>query len=101
MKSSATKNSFPATAQPAKGSQTPHDYVLIKLQEKLANQKYDTECEKPPYSKVSIRDLIDDAIGSGIRAASTNRTEIHVHGDWVEGDKMSGDKVGRNKTQYN
>ena len=54
---------IPCNCSTCKGSQTPHDYVLIKLQEKLANQKYDTECEKPPYSKVSIRDLIDDAIG--------------------------------------
>jgi hypothetical protein len=50
---------------------------------------------------VNVRDLIDDAIGSSFTTASTDRPEIHVHGDRVEGDKMGGDKVGKDKTQYN
>ena len=78
----------------------PHVYALKRLEERLKNDRQEIECDIS-YIMVNVRDLIDDAIGSGIRAASTNRPEIHVHGDWVEGDKMGGDKVGRGKTQYN
>jgi hypothetical protein len=37
--------------------------------------------------------LIDDAIGSGFDTRSDQPSEIHVHGDWVEGDKIGQDKI--------
>ena len=91
---------IPCNCSTCKGSQTPYAYALKRLEERLKNDRQEIECDIS-YTMVSVRDLIDDAIGSGIRAASTDRPEIHVHGDWVEGDKMGGDKVGRDKTQYN
>ena len=91
---------IPCNCSTCKGSQTPHAYALKRLEERLKNDRQEIECDIS-YKAVNVRELIDDAIGSGIRAASTDRPEIHVHGDWVEGDKMGGDKVGRDKTQYN
>ena len=91
---------IPCNCSTCKGSQTPHAYALKRLEERLKNDRQEIECDIS-YTMVSVRHLIDDAIGSGIRAASTDRPEIHVHGDWVEGDKMGGDKVRRGKTQYN
>ena len=91
---------IPCNCSICKGSQTPHSYALKRLEERLKNDRHQIECDIN-YTMVNVRDLIDDAIGSGVRTASTDRPEIHVHGDWVEGDKMGGDKVGRDKTQHN
>jgi internalin A len=54
---------IPCNCPTCKGSQNPHAYALQKLQERLQNQTYETECDKPPYNKVKVHSLIDDAIG--------------------------------------
>ncbi len=54
---------IPCNCPTCKGSQNPHAYALQKLQERLQNQTYETECDKPPYRKVKVHSLIDDAIG--------------------------------------
>lgn len=54
---------IPCNCPTCKGSQKPHAYALKKLQERLKNQAYETECDQPPYHKVIVRSLIDDAIG--------------------------------------
>jgi internalin A len=55
---------IPCNCPTCKGSQNPHAYALQKLQERLQNQTYETECDKPPYRKVKVHSLIDDAIGT-------------------------------------
>jgi internalin A len=45
------------------GSQNPHAYALQKLQERLQNKSYAIECDKPPYHKVNVNSLMNDAIG--------------------------------------
>nr|WP_278002567.1 COR domain-containing protein [Nodosilinea sp. FACHB-13] len=54
---------IPCNCQACKGSQNPHAYVLQKLQERIQNKTYEIECDKPPYLKVDVFSLIDDAIG--------------------------------------
>jgi internalin A len=54
---------IPCNCPTCKGSQNPHSYVLKKLQERLENEAYETECDQKPYHKVNVRSLIDDAIG--------------------------------------
>jgi internalin A len=54
---------IPCNCPTCKGSQTPHAYVLQKLQERIQNQVYETECDQKPYHKVNVHSLIDDAIG--------------------------------------
>jgi internalin A len=54
---------IPCNCPTCKGSQNPHAYALKKLQERIQNQTYETECDKPPYHKVKVHSLIDDAIG--------------------------------------
>jgi internalin A len=55
---------IPCNCPTCKGSQNPHAYALQKLQERIQNQTYETECDKPPYRKVNVHSLIDDAIGT-------------------------------------
>jgi internalin A len=54
---------IPCNCPTCKGSQTPHAYVLQKLQERIQNQAYETECDQKPYHKVNVHSLIDDSIG--------------------------------------
>jgi internalin A len=54
---------IPCNCLTCKGSQNPHAYVLQKLQERIQNQSYETECDQKPYNKVNIHSLINDAIG--------------------------------------
>jgi len=54
---------IPCNCSTCKGSQNPHAYVLQKLQERIQNQAHETECDQPPYHKVNVHILIDDAIG--------------------------------------
>jgi internalin A len=62
---------IPCNCPTCKGSQNPHAYALQKLQERLQNQTYETECDKPPYNKVKVHSLIDDAIGTSNVAQPT------------------------------
>jgi internalin A len=54
---------IPCNCPTCKGSQTPHAYVLQKLQERIQNQSSEIECDQNPYHKVNVRSLIDDVIG--------------------------------------
>jgi internalin A len=54
---------IPCNCPTCKGSQNPHAYVLQKLQERIQNQSYETECDQKPYHKVNVHNLIDDSIG--------------------------------------
>jgi internalin A len=63
---------IPCNCSVCKGSQTPHDYPLSELQERLRNQKYETECNRPPYQKVNVHSLIDDALGQNYHIPNPN-----------------------------
>ena len=54
------KKLIPCNCTFCKDIQTPHFYDLNKLRERLANDKEDIECDKPPYEEVDIFSLIDD-----------------------------------------
>jgi internalin A len=91
---------IPCNCPTCKGSQSPHAYALSQLQERLANQKYDVECSKPPYAEVSVRSLMDDSIGRPPQVQTNeNSPPIYHYGDIVHGDKVGQDKVGRDKTE--
>jgi internalin A len=64
---------IPCNCPPCKGSQNPHAYALKKLQERIENKAYEAECDRPPYHKVKVYSLMDDAIG---RSQSAQTTEI-------------------------
>jgi internalin A len=66
------KELIPCNCPTCKGSQNPHAYVLKKLQERLENEAYETECDQKPYHKVNVRNLIDDAIGYNKSTQSTS-----------------------------
>ena len=53
---------IPCNCPTCKGSQTPHAYALKRLEERLKNDRQEIECDIS-YTMVSVRDLIDDAIG--------------------------------------
>jgi internalin A len=53
---------IPCNCPTCKGSQNPHAYVLKKLQERIQNQNYEIECDKPPYHRVNVHSLIDDVM---------------------------------------
>nr|WP_309728725.1 COR domain-containing protein [Chamaesiphon sp. OTE_75_metabat_556] len=73
---------IPCNCLTCKGSQNPHAYALQKLQERLQNQTYETECDKPPYRKVKVHSLIDDAIG-------TSNVTQPIRGDRYNGEESS------------
>jgi hypothetical protein len=54
---------IPCNCNVCKDSQTPHFYDLNKLRERLANDRDDIECDKPPYNEVDVLSLIDDVFG--------------------------------------
>jgi internalin A len=62
---------IPCNCPTCKGSQNPHAYALKKLQERLQNQTKETECDKPPYHRVNVYSLIDDAIGDSQNSKSS------------------------------
>jgi internalin A len=113
---------IPCNCPTCKGSQNPHAYVLKKLQERLQNKNYEIECDKPPYHKVKVHSLIDDAIyyPQDFKASSeefeerdrvfpsappiiinnnnnihnTNQKDQFMNGDKIwTGDRFDGDKV--------
>jgi Leucine-rich repeat (LRR) protein/GTPase SAR1 family protein len=57
------KKMIPCNCAVCKNSQEPHFYDFEKLRERMANNKQNIECEKPPYNEVNILSLIDDTIG--------------------------------------
>lgn len=56
---------IPCNCSTCKGSQTPHAYALKRLEERLKNDRQEIECDIS-YTMVSVRDLIDDAIGQSL-----------------------------------
>jgi internalin A len=113
---------IPCNCPTCKGSQNPHAYALKKLQERIQNQNYEIECDKPPYHRVNVHSLIDDAIGKSqnSKASSeefeerdrvfpsvppiiinnhnnihnTNQKDQFMNGDKIwTGDRIDGDKV--------
>ncbi|MEM6452631.1 MAG: COR domain-containing protein [Cyanobacteria bacterium P01_D01_bin.105] len=117
---------IPCNCSQCKGSQTPYSYPLKRLEERLKNNRQQIECDNS-YEMVSVRNLIDDAIGDGPlnqplaspqteasnpnqtiiinagNSATTNQSmsnTIHQHG---QGDNYAGDNVHRDKigTQIN
>jgi internalin A len=96
---------IPCNCSVCKGFQTPHSYPLSKLQERLRNQTHEIECDQPPYNKVNVRSLIDDAIGHSTsslnREKDSERSQVIQHyGDIVHGDKVGQDKVQGDKTEH-
>jgi internalin A len=83
---------IPCNCSTCKGSHSPFSYPLNRLEERLRKNRHQIECDIS-YEMVNVRDLIDDAIGSGVNTRSDQPSEIHVHGDWVEGDKIGQDKI--------
>ena len=67
---------IPCNCPICKGSQQPHAYALQKLQERLKNHAYETECDRPPYHKVIVRSLIDDAIGANNVTQKPNKDRV-------------------------
>jgi internalin A len=94
---------IPCNCSTCKGSQKPHSYALKSLEERLRNDRQEIECDIS-YTMVSVRELIDDAIGSFTGRSSQANTDdryptIHT-GDIIYGDKVGKDKVGKDKTEY-
>ena len=74
------KKLIPCNCNVCKDSQTPHFYDLEKLRERLANDKDDIECDKPPYKEVNILSLIDD-IGNRNKLLDRENYGIIINGD--------------------
>ncbi|CAD5955151.1 COR domain-containing protein [Planktothrix agardhii] len=58
------KKMIPCNCLVCKNSQEPHFYDFEKLRQRIANNKQNIECGKPPsYNEVNVLSLIDDTIG--------------------------------------
>jgi Leucine-rich repeat (LRR) protein len=96
---------IPCNCPTCKGSQTPFSYALNRLEERLRNNRHEIECDIS-YQMVSVRNLIDDAIGHGANAPNSEpdspppQTIHHHYGDNVYGDKIGKDKVKGDKTEH-
>jgi internalin A len=109
---------IPCNCPTCKGSQNPHAYVLKKLQERLENEAYETECDQKPYHKVNVHSLIDDAIGHNqvttrdnqegysreayedmreIAKIAAGSTKFNIGKDYIAGDNVMGDKIAGDK----
>ncbi|MFK8184710.1 MAG: COR domain-containing protein [Phormidesmis sp.] len=53
---------IPCNCSQCKGSQMPYSYALKRLEDRFRNNRKEIECDIS-YEKVSVRNLIDDAIG--------------------------------------
>ncbi|MCB0167963.1 MAG: leucine-rich repeat domain-containing protein [Anaerolineae bacterium] len=60
---------IPCNCDQCRGSQDPHFYDYDRLRTRLANQRYEVECDKS-YQMVNVRSLIDDVTGGGYRPDS-------------------------------
>jgi internalin A len=91
---------IPCNCSGCKGSQTPFSYSLDNLNKRLKDNRHHIECNNS-YEMVEVRSLIDDAIGFKTlnRQQNRDRSEYHIHGDWVGGDKIGQDKIGGDKTE--
>ncbi|MEO1396477.1 MAG: COR domain-containing protein [Cyanobacteria bacterium J06634_5] len=67
---------IPCNCSHCKGSQAPYAYPLNRLEERLKNDRQEIECDNS-YEMVSVRDLIDDAVGYvNLSQQSTNARPI-------------------------
>jgi internalin A len=87
---------IPCICPNCKGSSSPFSYSLDRLEERLRKNRQQIECDIS-YEMVNVRDMIDDAIGSGGNTESVKPPDINVYGDWVEGDKIGQDKIEGDK----
>jgi internalin A len=87
---------IPCICSNCKGSSNPFSYSLDRLEERLRKQRQQIECDIS-YEMVNVRDMIDDAIGSGGNTESVKPPNINVSGDWIEGDKIGQDKIEGDK----
>ncbi|WP_062294874.1 COR domain-containing protein [Nostoc piscinale] len=53
---------IPCNCLTCKDSQEPHFYKFENLRQRFVNQKYQIECDKPPYETVNVLSLIDDVM---------------------------------------
>ncbi|MDC0834037.1 COR domain-containing protein [Geitlerinema sp. CS-897] len=53
---------IPCNCDRCRNTQTPYFYKFEELKERLAHNKLNVECGKPPYRDVSVRQLIDDVM---------------------------------------
>ncbi|WP_249065100.1 COR domain-containing protein [Argonema antarcticum] len=82
------KKMIPCNCSACKDSQTPHFYDFEKLRQRLANNKPNIECDKPPYNEVNVLNLIDDTIGRDkfIQKQTEREPNInyHIHNSQVQ-----------------
>ncbi|OCR00628.1 GTPase, partial [Oscillatoriales cyanobacterium USR001] len=81
------KKMIPCNCAVCKNSQEPHFYDFEKLRQRMANNKPNIECEKPPYNEVNILSLIDDTIGREKLIEKENEREpniYHIYGSQVQ-----------------
>ena len=82
------KKMIPCNCSACKDSQTPHFYDFEKLRQRLANNKQNIECDKPPYNEVNVLSLIDDTIGRDkfIQKETERESNInyHIYGSQVQ-----------------
>jgi internalin A len=67
---------IPCNCKVCKISPEPNAYALQKLQERIKNNSYRIECDKPPYSKVEVDSLINDVIGRSQDAQLTGNDQL-------------------------
>lgn len=87
---------IPCNCSTCQFSQSPFSYPLNRLEERLSRKRHQIECDIS-YEMVNVRDLIDDAIGSGSSTELIKPSEINIYGDWVAGDKIGHDKITGDK----
>ena len=82
------KKMIPCNCSACKDSQTPHFYDFEKLRQRIANNKPNIECDKPPYNEVNVLNLIDDTIGRDkfIQKETERESNInyHIYGSQVQ-----------------
>jgi internalin A len=87
---------IPCICSNCKGSSNPFSYSLDRLEERLRKNRQQIECDIS-YEMVNVRDMIDDAIGSGGNMEPVKPSEINFYGDLVVGDKIGQDKIAGDK----
>ncbi|MHC5675721.1 COR domain-containing protein, partial [Nostoc sp.] len=96
---------IPCNCSVCKNQQDPHFYRFENLRDRIANQKYDIECDKKPYEKVKTLSLIDDVMD---RSQLIEEKELKQSGENynIQGQNiifLNGDKLvkppGKNEEQ--
>lgn len=71
---------IPCNCSVCNGSQTPHAYTLQDLQKRLKDDRHEIECNTS-YQMVSVRSLIDDAIGEQYRSQANTMNDRYTEED--------------------